>query len=113
MMIVYLFAGHSLFAFYMICTCLGFFNGYWTLFVTIAAELFGTDIRATVATTVPNFVRASVIPISAFFLFAKKHFGLINGALLTASLVVLIALAALWKLEETFSKELDYTEGEK
>ena len=113
MMIVYLFAGHSLFAFYMICACLGFFNGYWTLFVTIAAELFGTDIRATVATTVPNFVRASVIPISAFFLFAKKHFGLINGAVLTASLVVLIALAALWKLEETFSKELDYTEGEK
>jgi len=111
MMIVYLFAGHSLFAFYMICACLGFFNGYWTLFVTIAAELFGTDIRATVATTVPNFVRASVIPISAFFLFAKKHFGLINGALLTASLVVLIALAALWKLEETFTKELDYTEG--
>lgn len=113
LMLVYLLAaGQSLFAFYAICTVLGFFNGYWTLFVTIAAELFGTDIRATVATTVPNFVRASVIPISALFLWAKKSFSLINGAVITASLVVLIAIAALWKLEETFKKDLDYTENE-
>jgi MFS family permease len=112
LMLVYLFAGkQTLPAFYIICACLGFFNGYWTLFVTIAAELFGTNIRATVATTVPNFVRASVIPISAIFLLGKKSAGLINSGVMTATLVVLIALIALWRLEETFKKELDYTEN--
>ena len=114
LMLVYLFATHqSLSTFYFICACLGFFNGYWALFVTIAAELFGTDIRATVATTVPNFVRASVIPISALFLLGKKYVGLLNSGLLTGTLVIAVALIALWRLQETFKKDLDYTENEK
>jgi len=114
LMFVYLFATHqSLSTFYFICACLGFFNGYWALFVTIAAELFGTDIRATVATTVPNFVRASVIPISALFLLGKKYVGLLNSGLLTGTLVIAVALIALWRLQETFKKDLDYTENEK
>ena len=112
-MIVYLFATHqSLTGFYIICACLGFFNGYWALFVTIAAELFGTDIRATVATTVPNFVRASIIPISALFLLGKKYLGLLNSGLVTGTLVIIVALIALWRLQETFKKDLDYTENE-
>ncbi|HTE12064.1 MAG TPA: MFS transporter [Chitinophagaceae bacterium] len=114
LMLVYLFAGkQTLPTFYIICACLGFFNGYWTLFVTIAAELFGTNIRATVATTVPNFVRASVIPISALFLLGKKLTGIINSGIITGTVVVAIALIALWRLEETFKKELDYTEDKK
>jgi MFS family permease len=111
LMLAYLFSGkQSISTFYIVCTCLGFFNGYWTLFVTIAAELFGTNIRATVATTVPNFVRASVIPISALFLLGKKITGIINSGIITGTLVVAIAFLALWRLEETFKKELDYTE---
>lgn len=111
LMLVYLLTTtQSLTVFYIICACLGFFNGYWTLFVTIAAELFGTNLRATVATTVPNFVRASVIPISALFVWGKTSWGLIPGAVMTGSLVILIALLSLWKLEETFKKDLDYTE---
>ncbi|MBA4140722.1 MAG: MFS transporter [Segetibacter sp.] len=102
----------SLTTFYILCACLGFFNGYWTLFVTIAAELFGTNIRATVATTVPNFVRASVIPISALFVFGKGLFGLTTSAVLVATLIVTIALIALWHLEETFSKDLEYEEDD-
>jgi MFS family permease len=111
LMLVYLLNGTtSLTVFYIICACLGFFNGYWALFVTIAAELFGTNLRATVATTVPNFVRASVIPISALFVFAKGSFGITTGAVIVATTVIIIALAALWHLEETFSKDLNYEE---
>ncbi|HMH23711.1 MAG TPA: MFS transporter [Puia sp.] len=114
LMIVYLFAtAQTLSSFYIICACLGFFNGYWALFVTIAAELFGTDIRATVATTVPNFVRASVIPISALFLLGERSVGIINSGILTGTLVVAVALLALWRLEETFKKDLDYVEAKK
>ena len=58
--------------FYALCAGLGFCSGYWTLFITVAAELFGSDLRATVATTVPNFVRASVIHLSVLFATAQK-----------------------------------------
>jgi len=110
-MVVYLLTKtHSLTVFYVICTCLGFFNGYWTLFVTIAAELFGTNLRATAATTVPNFVRASIIPVSGMFLFAKGHFGLTLAGVVSATVVIVIALAALMQLEETFTKDLNYEE---
>jgi MFS family permease len=51
---------------YVLCAFLGFSSGYWTLFITVAAELFGSNLRATVATTVPNFVRGTVIPLTAF-----------------------------------------------
>jgi MFS family permease len=111
LMLVYLLTQtQSLTTFYIICACLGFFNGYWTLFVTIAAELFGSNLRATVATTVPNFVRASVIPISGLFLYLKQSFGITTSAVIVGSLVVGIALLFLWKLPETFSKDLDYQE---
>lgn len=112
LMLVYLLTTkQSLTSFYIICACLGFFNGYWALFVTIAAELFGTNLRATVATTVPNFVRASVIPISALFLLCKGYFGVINSGVITGTFVVAVALVALWQLEETFSKDLNYVDN--
>ncbi len=111
LMLVYLLTStQNLTTFYFICACLGFFNGYWTLFVTIAAELFGSNLRATVATTVPNFVRASVIPISGLFVLLKGMYGLTTGAVMVGTIIVAIALLFLWKLEETFSKDLDYEE---
>lgn len=96
--------------FYVLCVCLGAFNGYWTLFVTIAAELFGTNLRATVATTVPNFVRGAVIPLTSLFVFFKSQFGTVNSALLVGAIAFSISLLALRFLEETFHKDLDYTE---
>jgi MFS family permease len=112
MMLVYLLTStSSITVFYIICACLGFFNGYWTLFVTIAAELFGTNLRATVATTVPNFVRASVIPISTLFVLCREWFGITISGVIVATIVILISLLSLWRLEETFKKDLDYTEG--
>ncbi|WPP51932.1 MFS transporter [Catalinimonas niigatensis] len=96
--------------FYLLCIFLGFSNGYWTLFITVAAELFGTNIRATVATTVPNFVRGAIIPLTTLFLLLKEEWGIINSALVVGAFTTLIAIIALWSLDETFHKELNYIE---
>jgi MFS family permease len=96
--------------FYFICACLGFSSGYWALFITVAAELFGSDLRATVATTVPNFVRGSVIPLTMLFTLFKKYTGTINSALVVAALTYAIAIFALVYLEETFKKDVNYVE---
>lgn len=96
--------------FYAVCVLLGFANGYWALFVTIAAELFGTNLRATVATTVPNFVRGAVIPLTSLFVLGKAQFGVLYSALGVGLLTVGLALLALYALEETFHKDLNYVE---
>jgi putative MFS transporter len=84
--------------------------GYWATFVTIASEQFGTNIRATVTTTAPNFVRASLIPITFVFEFFNHHFGIIKACYIVMILVTVISLFALSKLKETFNKDLDYLE---
>ncbi|GAM11033.1 putative sialic acid transporter [Geobacter sp. OR-1] len=96
--------------FYLICTFLGFASGYWAIFVTVAAEQFGTNLRATVATTVPNFVRGMVVPITLSFQWARGQLGLERGAVAVGCLCMLIALISLYRLEETFHKDLDYFE---
>lgn len=106
----FLLGGASTTAFYAVCTLLGFASGYWAVFITIAAEQFGTNLRATVATTVPNFVRGMVVPITLMFQFARQHFTIETSAILVGSACVLISLLALYHLEETFHKELDYYE---
>ncbi|MGV3557850.1 MFS transporter [Larkinella arboricola] len=96
--------------FYLVCVFLGFANGYWALFVTIAAELFGTNLRATVATTVPNFVRGAVIPLTSLFVYGKGQFGTLNSALAVGLLTAALAFMALYFMEETFKKDLNYVE---
>lgn len=96
--------------FYGVCCFLGFAGGYWAIFVTVAAEQFGTNLRATVATTVPNFVRGMVVPITMLFQFGRNYFGLHGSALMVAAICVVGALSALASLEETFHKDLDYFE---
>jgi putative MFS transporter len=96
--------------FYGVCLVLGFTTGYWAVFVTVAAEQFGTNLRATVATTVPNFVRGMVVPITLLFQFFRRNFGLEQGALMVGGLCVIAAFFALYSLEETFHKNLDFYE---
>lgn len=109
--VIYFMAGGvSAEAFYGICGLLGFGIGYWAIFVTIAAEQFGTNLRATVATSVPNFVRGMTVPITMLFLYFRNHFGLQQGAIIVGCLTMAIALFSLWRLEETFHKDLDYFE---
>ncbi|HSB34723.1 MAG TPA: MFS transporter [Nitrospirota bacterium] len=96
--------------FYGVCLVLGFASGYWAIFVTIAAEQFGTNLRATVATTVPNFVRGMVVPITLLFQLLRRNVGLEGGALAVGAICVIAAFFALASLEETFHKDLDYYE---
>lgn len=102
----------DLFSFYLLCTLLGFCNGYWTLFITIAAELFGTNLRATVATTVPNFVRGATIPLAALFVNFKPDLGVIQSGLVIGVATSAVALLALYFLEETFTKDMNFVEKE-
>ena len=102
----------SLAGFYAICFFLGFSAGYWVVFMTIATEQFGTNIRATVTTTVPNFVRGSVVPVTLLFQYLRSLF---NGSLIYAGVVVGVITIGLsfWALhyvQETFHKDLNYLE---
>ena len=96
--------------FYLVCAALGFAGGYWAIFVTVAAEQFGTNLRATVATTVPNIVRGMVVPITMLFQFCRGFLGLESGALLVGAICSIVAFFSLGALEETFHKDLDYYE---
>ena len=102
--------GASSSLFYSACGIIGFAVGYWAIFITIAAEQFGTNIRATVASTVPNFIRGTVIPITFLFQITKKYFGILNAGAMVGILCMLIAFCALYRLEETFHKDLNYIE---
>ena len=96
--------------FYRLCVLLGLAGGYWAMFVTIGSEQFGTDIRATVTTTVPNFVRGAVVPMTSSFVFLKPALGVSGSGMLVGLVVFVLAAWALWGMEETFHKDLDYLE---
>jgi MFS family permease len=109
--LVYLFSRNiSLEMFYTICVLLGLAIGYWAVFVTIAAENFGTNLRSTVTTTVPNFIRGSVVPITLLFSFLRSSMGMIYAALLVGVLTIIVAAISLYHLEETFGKDLNFVE---
>ncbi|GAB2981015.1 MFS transporter [Mucilaginibacter puniceus] len=95
-----------------LCFFMGFGVGYWATFVTIASEQFGTNIRSTVTTTVPNFVRGSLIPINFAFNALMVHFGRINTGYIIMVVLTGISLFATSQLQETFEKDLDYIEDE-
>lgn len=99
----------SLDVFYATCFALGFASGYWALFVTIAAEQFGTNMRATVATTVPNFVRGAVVPLTLTVQALKPDVGMVQAGGIVALMCVIGAFWALHGLEETYGKDLDYS----
>jgi MFS family permease len=98
---------------YIICTYLGFATGFWAIFVTMGAEQFGTNIRATAATTIPNMVRGSLVLINFMFVdvFQKDwQWSLLKSGMVTGIIVMSISLAAVWFTEETFHKDLNYQE---
>ena len=108
--VYFVFAAISLWVFYAVCLALGIGIGYWAVFVLMASELFGTNIRATAATTVPNFVRGSVVLVTSAFQFAIPWLGIQTSAILIGVVVLSVAFAALAMLSETYGKELDYLE---
>jgi putative MFS transporter len=96
--------------FHWIAFFMGLSVGYWATFVTIAAEQFGTNIRATVTTTVPNFVRGALIPSTLLFEFFVHKSDIITAAYIMIFLLTGIAMLALTQLKESFNKDLDYLE---
>ncbi len=111
LIVIYLFFNSfGSFYFYSICLLLGVSCGYWAVFVTNASEQFGTNLRATVTTTVPNFVRGAVVPLTLLFQYLKGPTGIIYSAAIVAGIALLLAYISASKLEETYGKDLDYIE---
>lgn len=100
---------------YAACTALGFSTGFWAIFVTMGAEQFGTNLRATAATTIPNMVRGSLPLINLTFvgLFQETFkWGMVQSAMVTGVIVMSVTIIAAWFTEETFHKDLNYIEPE-
>ncbi|MBL7692108.1 MAG: MFS transporter [Flavipsychrobacter sp.] len=95
---------------YAICMLMGFATGFWALFVTMAAEHFGTNLRATAATTVPNMVRGSLPLIILLFNGLQPSLSYINAAAVTGVVVMAISITAVLMTEETFGKDLNFME---
>ncbi len=95
---------------YAICAALGFGTGFWAIFVTMAAEQFGTNLRATAATTIPNMVRGALPLILLLFNWLQHFTSYVNAGLITGVTVMLISIVATIFTEETFGKDLNYIE---
>jgi MFS transporter, putative metabolite:H+ symporter len=122
LMFVYLLNTNISFGLFKVMSLLvGIATGYWALFVTNAAEQFGTNLRSTVTNTVPNFVRGAVVPITFSFKYLVAVFvgaeivlpaaGAIKAALIVGSICILFAMVSLFSIDETFEKDLDYHEN--
>jgi MFS transporter, putative metabolite:H+ symporter len=105
-------SGQSTASLYAACALLGFGTGFWAIFVTMAAEQFGTNIRATATTTVPNMVRGALILISILFTSLQGPVGYVKSGLITGVTVMVIGIIATLLTEETFHKDLNYIEEE-
>jgi MFS family permease len=100
---------------YIACAFMGFGTGFWAIFVTMGAEQFGTNLRATAATTIPNMVRGSLPLMNMLFidLFHKKlQWNLWQSGVVTGAIVLAITFVAFYYTEETYHKDLDYLETE-
>jgi len=95
---------------YLICALLGFGTGFWAIFVTMAAEHFGTNLRATAATTVPNMVRGSLPLITMLFTWLQTRQSFLDAAATTGAIVMVITVVAAFFTEETFGKDLNFIE---
>ncbi len=108
----FLFGGSSFTAFYAACAGIGLSTGYWAVFVSAAAEQFGTNLRATVATTTPNFVRGSLALLTGVYGLFQRYAGLsiVGAAIAVGVLAFGVGFAGLAKMRETFAVDLDYVE---
>ena len=95
---------------YLSTGIMGFGTGFWAVFITIGAENFGTNLRATAATTIPNMARGSLNMISALFLFLTSQISYVNSGIFTGVIVMLVTYWAISGLQETFGRDLDFIE---
>lgn len=102
--------GMSLALFYAMCLVLGASTGFWALFVTVASEQFGTNLRSTVTNTAPNFVRGAVIPITLSFMALRTSIGDVGAALVVGAVCIGLSLWATLHVKETFGDDMDFLE---
>jgi MFS transporter, putative metabolite:H+ symporter len=102
--------GRSMTGFYVLCFLLGWSSGYWALFITMSAEQFGTNLRATAAVTAPNFVRGLTTVLTLAFKNLRGPLGIVPSAALIGAVTILLAALSLLMIEETYGKDLNYTE---
>ena len=89
---------------------LGLCCGYWALFVTIPAEQFGTNLRATVATSVPNILRGSVVILTLAVEGLTRPVGMIGAVLAVGLGCFVLSFFGFWRLSESFGRDLDFFE---
>jgi MFS family permease len=92
------------------CLFMGIGIGYWAMFVTIGAEQFGTNLRATAATTIPNMVRGTVVGMTALFGFIKPSYGVIYAGASVGIICFLLGFLAIATISETHNRDLDFLE---
>lgn len=109
--VIFLFGGvRSAVVLYALCLAAGFGIGYWAMFVTIGAEQFGTNLRATAATTVPNMVRGLVIPMTLTYQALKPSLAEINAAAVVGLIAFILGFYAILTIPETHGRDLDFLE---
>jgi MFS family permease len=113
--IIYFFSplNNNDFSMYAVSMYLGFSTGFWAIFVTMGAEHFGTNLRATAATTIPNVVRGALPLMNLLFkdyFQANLQWTMLQSAMVTGAIVMVISVVALIFTEETFHKDLDFIE---
>ncbi|MBS0289858.1 MAG: MFS transporter [Proteobacteria bacterium] len=97
--------------FYCFCTVLGLGSGSWAIFIMVAAEQFGTNMRATVTTSLPNFVRSMAIPYMAILSFLKPNFGILLSLGIVSMASIILSFISICLLKETFASSLDFVEN--
>ena len=109
--IIYLYAGISTAGqLYFLAVLLGLGIGYWAMFVTIGAEQFGTNLRATAATTIPNMVRGTVVGMTTLFAFFKTSFAVTDAGALVGLICFIIGFYCILTISETHGRDLDFLE---
>ena len=96
--------------YYFYCAWLGLGTGYWAMFVTVGAEQFGTNIRSTAATTIPNMVRGLLPIMLISFNYLKVSNGVVWGAAIVGLVVFVLAIYATLTIPETHNTDLDFVE---
>ncbi|WP_290792265.1 MFS transporter [Flavihumibacter sp. UBA7668] len=109
--LIYLFAGiKTATGLYAISLLMGFGIGYWAMFVTIGAEQFGTNLRATAATTIPNMVRGTVVGMTTLYAYFKEGFTVIQAGALVGLICFIIGITSTITISETHGRDLDFLE---
>jgi MFS family permease len=96
--------------YYFYCIWLGLGTGYWAMFVTVGAEQFGTNIRATAATTIPNMVRGTVVGMTVFYGYLKPSVDVIWAGAIVGAICFILGIYATLTVPETHDKDLDFNE---